>query len=471
MDLVLPHRKLKEMKLTTLFIFLCSLLLLKVNGQIMTKTEILKTESRIPGLHIAIAHKAPNIILNDYPVLFLHGSSFPSALAFDFKMDNYSWMDNLSENGYDVYALDFLGYGNADRYPEMQNISATGKPVGRALDIYKDVDKAVNFITQKTGKNKVYLIAHSWGSTVAALYATKFPDKIAKLVLFAPITGRQVATAAQHIEGSYEAMTPAQRIKAMKSLTPAGQACQLQKEVFETWGSEWLSSDPLAVKFNSDSVRFPSGAAQDIEDLLHGKSYYNPADIKTPTLIIRGEWDEYPNNNDAETLFKSLKNAGEKKYVVLAAGTHVLHLEKSRVQLYDEVLHFLQYGRKAQATNPHPIAVIFEVIPADDTCKQEYLNIAASLKPELEKIRGFLSIERFQSIYHPKKILSLSFWADENAIQQWRNIEVHRNAQVKGREYIFKDYHLRIAQVIRDYGKFDRKEAPADSRSIHSNYR
>ncbi|OQP49831.1 antibiotic biosynthesis monooxygenase [Niastella yeongjuensis] len=111
------------------------------------------------------------------------------------------------------------------------------------------------------------------------------------------------------------------------------------------------------------------------------------------------------------------------------------------------------------------MAVIFEVIPADDSRKQVYLNIAASLKPELEKITGFISIERFQSIYHPEKILSLSFWSDEQAIQQWRNLEAHRNAQLKGREYIFKDYHLRIAQVIRDYGMFDRKEAPADSKA------
>jgi dipeptidyl aminopeptidase/acylaminoacyl peptidase len=143
--------------------------------------------------------------------------------------------------------------------------------------------------------------------------------------------------------GSYEAMTPFQRINAMKNLTPEGKECQLKKEVFETWGSEWLRSDPLSVKFNSDSVRFPSGSAQDIEDLRSGKSYYSPAAIKTPTLIIRGEWDNYPNNNDAETFFKSLENVNEKKYVVIARGTHVMHLENNRFQLYSEVLHFLQY--------------------------------------------------------------------------------------------------------------------------------
>ena len=114
----------------------------------------------------------------------------------------------------------------------------------------------------------------------------------------------------------------------------------------------------------------------------------------------------------------------------------------------------------------HSIAVIFEVLPAPGK-KQEYLDIAASLRPELERIDGFISIERFQSIYNPDKILSLSFWRDETAIRQWRNLELHREAQMKGRTGIFKDYHLRIAGVIRDYGMFDREEAPADSRDFH----
>jgi heme-degrading monooxygenase HmoA len=114
----------------------------------------------------------------------------------------------------------------------------------------------------------------------------------------------------------------------------------------------------------------------------------------------------------------------------------------------------------------HSIAVIFEVLPAPGR-KQEYLDIASSLRPELEKIDGFISIERFQSIYNPDKILSLSFWRDEAAIRQWRNLELHREAQAKGRAGIFKDYHLRIAGVIRDYGMFDRDEAPSDSRNFH----
>ncbi|RUT70315.1 antibiotic biosynthesis monooxygenase [Flavobacterium cupreum] len=112
------------------------------------------------------------------------------------------------------------------------------------------------------------------------------------------------------------------------------------------------------------------------------------------------------------------------------------------------------------------IAVIFEVIPNEGK-KAVYLDIAANLRPELDHIDGFISIERFQSFNDPDKVLSLSFWKDEQSILQWRNLEMHRYAQAKGREEIFRDYHLRIATVVRDYGMFDRKEAPKDSLNFH----
>ena len=112
------------------------------------------------------------------------------------------------------------------------------------------------------------------------------------------------------------------------------------------------------------------------------------------------------------------------------------------------------------------IAVIFEVFPKDER-KQDYLNIAASLRPLLDEIDGFISIERFESLSEPGKILSLSFWRDEKAVETWRKLEKHRAAQAKGRAEIFKDYRLRIAGVIRDYGMFDREQAPLDSQMFH----
>ncbi|HXZ52719.1 MAG TPA: antibiotic biosynthesis monooxygenase [Burkholderiales bacterium] len=112
------------------------------------------------------------------------------------------------------------------------------------------------------------------------------------------------------------------------------------------------------------------------------------------------------------------------------------------------------------------IAVIFEFAPAPGR-KQEYLDLAAALAPQLERADGFVSIERFESITRPGHFVSLSFWRDEEAVRKWRNLEQHRAAQAQGRAGIFAGYRLRVAAVLRDYGREARTEAPADSLAAH----
>lgn len=112
------------------------------------------------------------------------------------------------------------------------------------------------------------------------------------------------------------------------------------------------------------------------------------------------------------------------------------------------------------------IAVIFEVWPASGR-REEYLDSATALRPLLDEIDGFLSIERFESLSQPGKLLSLSFWRDEEAIARWRQLDAHRGAQCRGRSGVFANYRLRVAAVIRDYGLTERAEAPSDSCRFH----
>ena len=112
------------------------------------------------------------------------------------------------------------------------------------------------------------------------------------------------------------------------------------------------------------------------------------------------------------------------------------------------------------------IAVIFEVVPADGKL-DEYLDIAAELRPLVEASPGFISVERFQSLTTPGKYLSLSYFENEAALSAWRKVTEHRRGQAKGRGGIFDDYRIRIAHVIRDYGMTDRDDAPDDSRAVH----
>jgi len=112
------------------------------------------------------------------------------------------------------------------------------------------------------------------------------------------------------------------------------------------------------------------------------------------------------------------------------------------------------------------IAVIFEVWPTEGKAA-EYFDLATSLRADLDKIDGFISIERFESVTTKGKYLSLSFWRDEEAVRVWRNLEKHRKAQAKGRGGVFADYRLRVTSVVRDYGMQDRSDAPGDSREMH----
>ena len=112
------------------------------------------------------------------------------------------------------------------------------------------------------------------------------------------------------------------------------------------------------------------------------------------------------------------------------------------------------------------IAVLFEVWPAEGRTDR-YLDLAAALRPSLEQVDGFISVERFRSLGDPDKLLSLSFWRDEEAVLAWRNTAGHRATQAEGRAGVFRDYRLRVAEVLRDYGPTDREQAPPDSRTVH----
>lgn len=113
------------------------------------------------------------------------------------------------------------------------------------------------------------------------------------------------------------------------------------------------------------------------------------------------------------------------------------------------------------------LAVIFEVWPAQQRAN-EYFDLATELRPLLETIDGFISIERFESLTTKGKYLSLSFWRDEEAIRTWRNMQMHRAAQARGRSGIFSDYRIRVAAVTRDYAMHARDEVPADSHCVHN---
>lgn len=300
----------------------------------MPAFEVFDIPSHQPALVARVRHTAPERANGAPPVLFVHGSSFPSGLSFDFRMDDQSWMDWMAARGYDVYALDFLGYGLSDRYSDVPPLDG---PPGRARAVERDVGSAVEAILHRTGQGQVLLVGHSWGGSVAARYAQDNAGKVAKLVLFAAVTPRAAGQAA--ISGgaavtAYEEMTPAQRIAAMDGLRPAHEPPQLHADVFARWGGQWLASDGRS----EGKVRFPAGPGADVAELQRGGTYYDPARLAMPVLLVRGEWDAWPADADFRRLQGQMPGA---QYVVIPRGTHVMHLEAARGALYEAVHAFL----------------------------------------------------------------------------------------------------------------------------------
>jgi len=269
----------------------------------MPACDIIDLPSHQPALVARLRHTAPRHAPMGLPVLFIHGSSFPSGLSFDFRMDGQSWMDWLAARGFDVYALDFPGYGLSDRYP------GTAIAPGRAREVTGDIGSAVDTILRRTGQRQVLLVAHSWGGSVAARYAQEHAGKVAKLVLFAAITARNEDGQPVAASTAYEQMTPAQRIAAMDGLRPAGSPPLLHPDVLAGWGAQWLASDG-----GGAAVRFPSGPAADVADLRHGRPYYDPARLHMPVLLVRGAWDSWPDDADYRRLLAQLPNGSLRRY-------------------------------------------------------------------------------------------------------------------------------------------------------------
>lgn len=319
------------------------LITMSCNEQMKKHTPVdITIESRIEGKRINITHLKPSDKKISEAVLFIHGASFPSALSSGFSMDGLSWMDNLANAGYDVYALDFLGYGKSDRYDYMADKIKKTDRRGGGNEVAEDIDIAINYILNELSVTKVHLIGHSWGATVSGHYATLYPEKIEKLILFAPFIQRNGATDWDKTEALYSDLTPKKRVEQMINGIPKGQDMTLATDVLAKWENEWMESDVTSTTRNPSSVRYPFAWEVDLYNCWNGNCFFDASKVKSATLLIRGEWDPTFSFEDAEKLFGQLENAPSKRYVVIDKSTHVLHLEKNRVALYNEVQLFLK---------------------------------------------------------------------------------------------------------------------------------
>ena len=273
------------------------------------------------------------------PVLYIHGSSFPSASSVMFRFGGTSWADALNAAGFNVFALDFAGYGGSERYPAMASDDPVGAPPGRALEAAEQIARAVAFIRQQTGASRVSVIAHSWGTIPAAIFTIQHPETVDRLVLFGPILERQGPPASQ--TSRWSLVTIAQQHARFVGGVPAGHAPVLEEADFPRWARVYLASDPHANERTPASVKIPSGPAADLLAAWSGRLGYDPGNFTRPVMLVRGEWDAPSSAADAAWFESRLASGLEHRIVTVPDATHLMHLEIGRHALYAETNAFL----------------------------------------------------------------------------------------------------------------------------------
>jgi branched-chain amino acid transport system substrate-binding protein len=302
---------------------------------------------RIPvdssGLQVMLYHLAPTRAgegTGRPPVLFVHGASFPTPLAAAYRFDGVSWMDDLAGRGFDVWGLDFLGYGGSDRYPEQREHPMAHPPLGRARPAARQISAAVEFIVERRRASRVSLVAHSWGTIPAGLYAGLHPRRVARLVQFGPVVQRSEPDTSSALPSHWPVTQEDQRAR-FYGYVPRGEAPLMAHRHFAAWGPAYLATDSTAPRRVPAGVDVPSGPVADAHDAWSGHLPYDPGKIMAPVLIVRGEWDDVTTDADARWLYDRLTRAPIKRDVKIGRGSHVMHLEVSRRQLYREVSAFL----------------------------------------------------------------------------------------------------------------------------------
>jgi len=276
------------------------------------------------------------------PVLYVHGATFPSALSIAHRFDGRSWRDHLNEAGFDVWALDFHGFGHSDRYPEMEEPAEAHSPLCSADDAALQVEAAARFVLAHQNVTRLSLVSHSWGSMPTGRFAGKHPAMVDRLVLFGPIARRPPRRYETALSGpAWRVITVEDQWKRFVEDVPASEPPVLSRQHFDEWGERYLDSEPGSRTRHPAGVKVPAGPFHDILRAWHGELGYEPGLVQAPVAVIRGEWDGLIPDEDARWLFDAFRASPVKRDIKISRGTHLMHLEVMRAALYSETNAFL----------------------------------------------------------------------------------------------------------------------------------
>ena len=340
------------MKLLNLFFAVCWVFVLSSNAHSQVADVKLTVESyTVPakdaGIELYVRNKRP-ADMKSFPaekvLLYVHGATYPSETAFDLELNGFSWMDYIARRGYDVYLLDLRGYGRSTRPPEMDQPAKDNAPIVNTETAVRDIEAVVEHILQRRGIEKLNLLGWSWGTTTMGSYAAQNPQRVNKLVLYAPLWLRKEPLKLPPGPlPAYRTVTrDAAKQRWFNGVPPEKTKGLIPEGWFEAWVDATFATDPVGARQNPPVLRAPNGIIDDVQNFwAAGKPKYDPSKITAPTLIIHAEWDQDTPAYMSQALFPLLTNAAFKRYIVIGEGTHTVIMEKNRAQLFKEVQVFL----------------------------------------------------------------------------------------------------------------------------------
>lgn len=312
-------------------------------------TQEFTVPSPQPGLDIYVRNKHPVEATALGPartLVFVHGATYPASPAFDLELGGLSWMDYIAQHGYDVYLLDLPGYGRSTRPPQMDAPAPDNPPFEDTEQAVADLGAVVAHVLKARGLDKLDVMGWSWGTTIAAGFTAANPDKVNRVVLYAPLWILQspaAISAGAGKLGAYRTVTKEDALKRWLNGVPEDKRADLiPPGWFDRWADAVWATDPVGSKQSPPVLRAPNGVLLDVMRYWReGKPTWDPAKITVPILLVQAEWDHDTPPYMSQALFPLLTHAPWKQYTLLGEGTHTIIMEKNRLQLFQVVQDFL----------------------------------------------------------------------------------------------------------------------------------